>query len=77
MVGGVDLDIEHVDAGEFLEQDGLALHHRLGGERADIAETEHGGAVGDHADEILPGGQLGGLEGSAAIASQAAATPGE
>ena len=39
---GVDLDVEHVDAGEFLEQDRLALHHRLAGERADIAEPEHG-----------------------------------
>ena len=31
----VDLDVEDVDAGEFLEQDRLAFHHRLGGERAD------------------------------------------
>ena len=45
---GIHLDVEHVDAGEFLEQDGLALHHRLAGERADIAEAQHGGAVGDH-----------------------------
>ena len=44
----VDLDVEHVDAGELLEQDGLALHHRLAGQRADIAQAEHGGAVGDH-----------------------------
>ena len=49
----VDLDVEHVDAGEFLEQDRLAFHHRLGGERADIAEAEHGGAVGDDGDEVL------------------------
>ena len=48
-----DLDVEDVDAGEFLEQDRLALHHRLGGERADIAEAEHGGAVGDDRDEVL------------------------
>ena len=26
-----DLDVEHVDAGEALEQDGLALHHGLAG----------------------------------------------
>ena len=55
-VGGVDLDIEHVDAGEFLEQDGLALHHRLAGERADVAQAEHGGAVGDHGDQIAAHG---------------------
>ena len=55
----VDLDIEDVDAGEFLEQDRLALHHRLGGERADRAQAEHGGAVGDHGDEIAAAGQTG------------------
>ena len=55
-VGGVHLDVEHVDAGEFLEQDGLALHDRLAGERADIAEAEHGGAVGDHADQVAARG---------------------
>ena len=45
---GIDLDVEHVDASELLEQDGLALHHRLAGERADIAQAQHGRAVGDH-----------------------------
>ena len=30
-VQAIDLDVEHVDAGEFLEEDGLAFHHRLGG----------------------------------------------
>ena len=57
----VDLDVEGVDAGELLEQDRLALHHRLGGERADGAEAEHGGAVGDHADQIAARGEVGGL----------------
>ena len=47
MSGRVDLDVEDVDAGELLEQHRLAFHHRLGGERADIAEAEHGRAVGD------------------------------
>ena len=55
-VGGVDLDVEHVDAGEFLEQDGLALHHRLAGQRADIAQAEHRGAVGDHPDQVAARG---------------------
>ena len=50
-----DLDVEDVDAGELLEQDRLAFHHRLGGERADGAEAEHGGAVGDDGDEVLRG----------------------
>ncbi len=60
-IGFVDLDVEHVDAGEFLEQNRLALHHRLAGERADRAEAEHGGAVGQHGDEILADGEIGGL----------------
>ena len=53
---GIDLDVEDVDSGEFLEQDGLALHHRLAGEGADVAEAEHGRAVGDHGDQIAAGG---------------------
>ena len=60
-VVGVDLDVEDVDAGEFLEQDRLALHHRLGGQRADGAEAEHGGAVGDDGDQVAARGQRGGL----------------
>jgi hypothetical protein len=52
----VDLDVEHVDAGELLEQDRLAFHHRLAGERADVAEAEHGGAVGDHGDQVAARG---------------------
>ena len=51
-VGLGDLDVEHVDAGELLEQAALAFHHRLAGERADVAEPEHGRAVGDDGDEI-------------------------
>ena len=53
---GINLDVEHVDAGELLEQDGLALHHRLAGQRADVAQAEHGGAVGDHAHQIATRG---------------------
>ena len=53
----VDLDVEHVDAGELLEQAALAFHHRLAGERADVAEAEHGGAVGDDGDEVAARGE--------------------
>ena len=49
---GVDLEIDAVDVGEALEQDGLAFHHRLAGERADVAQAKHRGAVGDHGDEV-------------------------
>ena len=62
-VGLGDLDVEHVDAGEFLEQNRLALHHRLAGERADRAEAQHRRAVGQHGDEVLPRSEIGGLVG--------------
>ncbi len=49
---GTHFDVEGIDVGEALEENGLAFHHRLRGERAEIAETENGGAVRDHADEV-------------------------
>ena len=49
------LDIERVDTGELLEEHGLAFHDRLGGQRTDVAEAEHGRAVGDDADQIAAG----------------------
>ncbi len=49
---GVDLDVEHVDVGKALEEDALALHHRFAGHRADVAETEDRGAVGDHGHQV-------------------------
>src|SRR5262249_23848920 len=48
----IDLDIEHVNASKFLEQAPLAFHHRLAGECADVAEPEHGRAIGDDRNEI-------------------------
>ena len=53
---GVHLEIDRIDVCEALEQDRLAFHHRLGGERAEIAETENGSAVRDHRDQIGAGG---------------------
>ena len=41
----VDLKVEAVDIGEFLEQNGLAFHHRLRGGGADVAEAEYCRAV--------------------------------
>jgi len=58
----VDLDIDGVDVGEFLEEDGFALHDGLGGEGADIAEAENGGAVGDDGDEVAARGVVQRLE---------------
>ena len=65
-----------VDAAELLEQHRLALHHRHRGRRADVAEAEHGGAVGDDRDGVGHPGVVVGQAGSAAIASQTRATPG-
>jgi hypothetical protein len=55
------LDVEDIDAGELLEEDGFALHHGLRGERPDIAQPEHRRAVRHDSNEILAGGQIGGL----------------
>ncbi len=52
-VGLVDLDVEHVDVGKALEEHRLALHDGLRGERAEVAETEHGRAVRDDGDQVL------------------------
>ena len=52
----VDLDVEHVDAGELLEQHRLAFHHRLGRQRADRAQAQHRRAVGDHGDQVAARG---------------------
>ena len=55
------LDVEDIDAGKLLEQASLAFHHWLAGQRADIAQPQHGRAVGDHADQVATGGVLGRL----------------
>ncbi len=57
-VAHVEADREAVDAGELLEQERLALHHRQGRLRADVAEAEHGRAVGDDGDRVLLDGQV-------------------
>ncbi len=62
-VAGVQADREGVDAGELLEQHRLALHHRHRRARADVAEPEHGGAVGDDRDRVALDRVLEGLVG--------------
>ena len=54
----VDFDVKHIDAGELLEQYALAFHHGLGGQCANIAQAQHGGAVGDHGHQIAAAGVL-------------------
>ena len=55
---GVDADREGVHAAELLEQHGLALHDRQTGLRADVAEAQHGGAVGDNGYHVALEGVL-------------------
>jgi hypothetical protein len=52
---GVDFQIDRIDVRETLEQNGLAFHHRLAAERAQIAQSQHRRAVGDHGHEIALG----------------------
>ena len=55
-VVGVDFEVHRIDVGEALEQHRLAFHHRLGRQRAEIAEAEHRRAVGDDRDQVALGG---------------------
>ena len=51
-IAGIDLDIHGIHVGKALEQHRLAFHHRLGGQRTDIAEAKYGRPVGDYRDQI-------------------------
>ena len=61
-VGLVDLDIEHIDAGKLAEQAALAFHDGLAGERTDIAQAQHGRAIGDYGDQVSARCQVRSLE---------------
>ena len=52
----VQFQINRVQIGEPLEEERLPLHHRLAGQRADVAQAEHGGAVGDDGHQIAASG---------------------
>ncbi len=54
---GVHLDIEHIDTGELLEQDALAFHDRLGGQRPQIAQAQDRRTITDHRHQIPLGGE--------------------
>ena len=49
---GIDEEIDGIDVGEALEQRRLAFHHGLCRQRAEIAEAEDRGAVGDDGNEV-------------------------
>ena len=52
---GGQFDVEHVDIGEALEQHRFAFHHRFAGQRADVAEPQHRGAVRYHGHQVAFG----------------------
>ena len=54
-VFGIHAKIHGIDIGKALEQSGLAFHHRLRCQRAQIAKPEHRRAIGNHRDEITLG----------------------
>ncbi len=62
-VFGVDFEVDGIDVGEALEEDGLSFHHGLRGERSEIAETQDRGAVRDHRHHVGAGGQIEGAGG--------------
>ncbi|CCY03345.1 uncharacterized protein BN812_00838 [Prevotella sp. CAG:924] len=45
-------DIEHIDAAVDLEEQSLAFHDGLSAHCTDIAESQHGGAIGNDGNEI-------------------------
>ena len=49
---GVEFDVDRIDVGEALEQYRLAFHHRLRGERAEIAHSKDRGSVGNHRHQV-------------------------
>ena len=50
----VHLEVDRIDVREALEEDALALHHRLGGERAQVSEPQDRRAVGDDGHHVGP-----------------------
>ena len=48
----VDLDVVGVDAAVDFEEEAFAFHDGFAGQGTDVAETEHGGAVGDDGHEV-------------------------
>src|SRR5690606_24474190 len=48
----IHFEIDGIDIGKTLEEDGLALHHRFGGQRTEIAKAENGRAVRDHRNHV-------------------------
>ena len=48
----INFDVKHVNAGKLFKQNTLALHHRLGGQGANVAQAQNGCAIGDHGHQV-------------------------
>src|SRR6185295_5056329 len=48
----VELNIEDIDIGESLEQHTLTFHHGLAGQRANVAQAQYRGSIGNHRDQV-------------------------
>ena len=48
----INFDVEHVDAGKNFKQQAFAFHDRLSGKRANVAEAQDCGAVGNYGHQI-------------------------
>ena len=55
-IGLVQFDVKHINASKFFEQYRFTLHDGLAGERANITQTQHCRAIGDHPNEIATRG---------------------
>ena len=58
-IGDVEADRHRVDAGECLNSSALPSITGMAARRADVAEPEYRGAVGDHRDVLPPGVDVG------------------
>ena len=52
----INFDVEYVHASEFFEQYAFAFHHRFARQRADVAQAQNGGTVGNHSNQVAFGG---------------------
>ena len=54
----VQLEVDTINVGKFLEQDRLALHHRFRGGGTDVAKAKHRGAIRNDGNQIALGGVI-------------------
>ena len=52
----IDFDVENIDIGKLLQQYRFALHHGLGSQPADIAQSQSRSAIGGNGNQVTPGG---------------------